>query len=63
MLQQAIKDDGKLLRDSITELMAGQFKHQYLGNSVKDETCARLEMNWRVELWPMEKEACLGIMR
>lgn len=41
MLQEANEGEDELLQDSITEVMAGQLKHQYLGNMVKDEAHAR----------------------
>lgn len=41
MLQEANEGEDELLRESMNELMAGQFKHQYQGNSVKGEALAR----------------------
>lgn len=41
MLQEANEGEDELLQESITKVMAGQSKHQYLGNSVKDEAHAR----------------------
>lgn len=41
ILQQANEGEDELLRESMSELMAGQFKHHYLGNFIKDEVHAR----------------------
>lgn len=41
MLQEVNEGEDELLQDAITEVMAGQLKHQYLGNLVKDEALAR----------------------
>lgn len=41
MLQEANEGEDELLRESMNEVMAGQFKHQYQGNSVMCEAHAR----------------------
>lgn len=41
MLQEANEGEDELLRESMNELMVGQFKHQYQGNLVKGEARAR----------------------
>lgn len=41
MLQEANEGEDELLRESISQIMAGQVKHQYLGNSIKDGGIAR----------------------
>lgn len=41
MLQEANEGEDELLKESVTELMVRQFKHQYQGNSVKGEALVR----------------------
>lgn len=41
MLKDANEGEDELLQESITEILNGQSKHQFLGNSLKDEVRAR----------------------
>lgn len=41
MLQEANEGEDELLQESIPELIAGQFKHQYLGSELKGEAYAK----------------------